>query len=287
MDKKKLDVFIKCIAAVVAVFLFVVLVQWTKNYDKGTAATYEIVCLGDSNFGNTRNETGIVAQISEKTGKKALNAAFGGSMMTNQYSMKTEYHSALSMHNIAISMCNRNFGVQKSAIDTVARTDYVGHFQETLENLSEVDFEKVEILLIEHGVNDYMSGVPIKNGVNPYDTDTFLGTIRTVVKMLEKEYPNLRIILVTPAYCTPYTASDGQFHPCDEYSYGGGFLEDYVNAELEVAKELGVEIIDMYHGIDMNADNASAYLYDGLHLNETGREMAAGLIAEYILGEAQ
>ena len=53
MDKKKLDVFIKCIAAVVAVFLFVVLVQWTKNYDKGTDAAYEIVCLGDSNFGNT------------------------------------------------------------------------------------------------------------------------------------------------------------------------------------------------------------------------------------------
>lgn len=286
MDKKTLDRIIKCIAAVGALVLFCVMVFCAANYDKGTDATYDIVCLGDSNFGNNQDETGIVALLSEKIGKTALNGAFGGSMMTNRQGMKTEYQSALSMYNLAIAICNRNFGVQKAAIDTIARRDNLGYFEQTLEKLSKVDFEKVEILVIEHGINDYMLGTPIKNGIELYDTSTYIGTIRSVVEMLRKEYPNLRIILITPAYCAPLMA-DGQLHYCDKYTYGGGYLEDYVNAELEVARELGVEIVDIYHGMGMNSENCHTYLEDSLHLNEYGRKIAADMIANCILGEAE
>lgn len=286
MDKEKLDQLLKCIAAVVAFVLFFIVVSWAGDYDKGTDATYDMVCLGDSNFGNTQDETGIVALLSEKLDKKVLNGAFGGSMMTSVEGKKTEYHSVLSMHNMAISICNNNFGVQKASIDTIARTDYVGYFNATLEELSNVDFDSVELLIIEHGVNDYLGGVPIKNGVDSYDTDTFCGTIRTVITMLREKYPDMRIVLVTPAYCAPLGA-DGINRPCDENNYGGGYLEDYVDAELEVASEMDVEIIDIYHQIEMNADNFSTYLHDGLHFNEYGREIVADIIADYLLGEAE
>lgn len=286
MDKKKLDMVSKCIAILVALVLFCVVVFMAKNYDKGTDGTYDIVCLGDSNFANMQTETGITALLSDKVGKKVLNGAFGGSMMTNSYNMKTDYYSALSMYNLAVSICNRNFGVQKSSIDVLARSGSTWYFESSLEKLSKVDFEQVDILMIEHGVNDYLSGIPIKNGVDLYDTDTFLGTIRTVVKMIQKEYPKLRIILVTPAYCAPLS-QEGQYQPCDEYAYGGRYLEDYVNAELEVARELEIEMIDLYHGMDVNADNFSDYLEDGLHFNEHGRKIAADVIADYLLGEVQ
>ena len=286
MGKKTQDRLMKCIAAVGALCLFCVIVFWSVNYDKGTDTTYDIVCLGDSNFGNYQDETGIAVLLSEKTGKDVLNGAFGGSMMTKRQGMKTEYQSALSMHSLAIAICNRNFCVQRAAIDTIVRRDNLGYFEKTFDVLSNVDFEQVEILIIEHGINDYMLGTPIKNGVDLYDTNTFAGTIRTVVDMLRKEYPDLRIILVTPAYCAPLMA-DGELHYCDEYTYGGGYLEDYVNAELEVAKELGIEIVDIYHGMGVNSENCNIYLEDTLHLSEYGRKNAADMIANCILGEAE
>ena len=60
-----------------------------------------------------------------------------------------------------------------------------------------------------------------------------------------------------------------------------------MNAELKVAEEMDVEIIDLYHNIDMNADNFSIYLYDGLHFGEYGREVVADILADYLLGEAE
>ena len=286
MDKKKLDLLIKCIAAILALGAFCVLVFWSKDFDKGTDTSFKVVCMGDSNFGNVRDESGIVSILGEQLGKNTLNSAFGGSTLVAKEGKKTEYQSVLSMHNLAISICNRNFGVQKAAIEALNRRSGGENYVETLENLSAVNFESVELLIIEHGVNDYLSGVPIKNGRDLYDTSTFCGTLRTVVTMLKEEYPNMEIVLVTPAYCAPI-AEDGTYRYCDETSYGGGYLEEYVNAEISVAKELGVEIIDLYHTIDMNRENFDTYLYDGLHFNEYGREIVADILADYLLGETE
>ena len=287
MDKKQENKGrLKCIAAATAFVLFVLVFVWTKEYDKGTDDSYDIVFLGDSNFDNVRDETGIASIVASKTGKNVLNGAFGGSMMGNLYGRKTEYQSALSMHNLAVSICNRNFGVQKSAIDALSRTDYSGNFHTTLDSLSDVDFSAVDILVVEHGVNDYLAGTPIKNGVDLYDTTTFCGALRTVIEMLRASYPDLRIVLVTPAFCAPIQ-KDGMAHLCTENTYGGGYLEAYVTAELEVAKDMDVDIIDLYHGLDINADNFSDYLYDGLHYNDEGRKMVADVIADYLMGEVE
>lgn len=286
MDKKKLEVLIKCIAGILAVVIFASLVIRTGEFDKGNDTTYKIVCLGDSNFGNTQNETGTVALLEKKLGQPVLNGAFGGSMMVSVAGKKTEYYSLLSMHNLAISICNKNFGMQKASIDTLVRTDYLSYFKNTFDKLTEVDFEQVEILMIEHGVNDYLGGISIDNEGDMYDVTTFCGTLRMVITMLREEYPDMRIVLVTPAYCAPLSANK-EYRPCDAYDYGGGYLEEYVNAELKVAEEMDVEIIDLYHNIDMNADNFSIYLYDGLHFGEYGREVVADILADYLLGEAE
>lgn len=286
MDKKKLEMIGKCIACILAVAFFVILVIRTGEFDKGTDTTYRIVCLGDSNFGNTQNETGTVPLLGKKLGQPVLNGAFGGSMMVSVAGKKTEYHSLLSMHNLAISICNKNFGAQKTVMDTLVRTDYVSYFRNTFDKLTEVDFDNVEVLIIEHGVNDYLGGVPIENEKDLYDISTFSGTLRTVITMLREEYPNMRIVLVTPAYCAPPSAEQG-YRPCDAYDYGGGYLEEYVSAEIKVAEEMDVEVIDLYHKIEMNENNFSTYLYDGLHFGEFGREVVADILADYLLGEAE
>lgn len=286
MDKKRLDKLAKCIAAIFAFLFFAILVVWSKDAQKGTDISYQVVCLGDSNLGNVQDETGITSLLEEKLGKSVLNGAFGGSTMANIDGVKTNYSSILSMNNLATAICNGNFGMQKSAIEDIERSDHVKYFESTLEKLESVDFDAVEILIIEHGVNDYLNGTPIKNGSDPYDTETFCGTLRTVITMLKEKYPHLRIVLSTPTYCA--TIGPGWIYRyCDEYDFGGGILEDYVNAEIEVAKEMGVEIIDTYHLVNIHSGNVTEYVDDGLHLSEKGRSEVATLWANYLLGETE
>lgn len=286
MVKKKLEILNKCVAAILALVLFCVLVYGAMESEKGTDDSYKVVCLGDSNFGNVRDETGIIFRLERKLNTKILNGAFGGSTLVTTEGKRTEYQSVLSMYNLAISICNHNFGVQKASIDTLNRSSKTENYVETLDKLANVNFDAVELLIIEHGVNDYLSGVPIKNGDDLYDTSTFTGTLRSVINMLRKEYPQIRIVLVTPSYCSP-TAADGSYRYCDETDYGGGYLEEYVNAELVVAEEMGVEIVDLYHLLDMNQENFDTYLYDGLHFNEYGREIVADILAECLLGDTE
>ena len=286
MEKKKKEIIFKLIAGILAVLLFFGLVSGAKEFDKGMDTTYEIVFLGDSNIGNYQDETGIVAKLEKRLGKPVLNGGFGGSTMSCIYRNKTEYSVALSMYQLAVSISNKNFGVQKSAIDVLNRTNGLGYFENTVEKLSKVDFDNVKILIIEHCVNDYLGGITVENGRNPDDINTYKGAIKEILTMLQREYPDMRIILLTPAYCAPFSGS-GEYRNCDLYDYGGGYLEDYVNAEIEVAKEMDVEVIDLYHDMGIDENNVIEYYIDGLHYTEEAREVVADIIADYLLGEAE
>ena len=286
MDKKKLNIIVKCISAILALAAFGVLVLGVKNYARGTDMSYQVVCLGDSNLGNYRDETGVTSLLEKNINKKVLNGAFGGTTMAYIGKEKTRYSGLFSLYNLSVSICNKNFAIQKSELAIVAKRDKIGYFGETLDELSQVDFSTVEILIIEHGINDYLGGVPVSNDEDKWDRDTFSGALRTSLKLLKETYPELRIILVTPTFCA-VPDENGLFRDCNKYSYGGGYLEEYVEAELKVAKEMGVEVIDDYHLSGITADNFEEYLLDGLHLNEKGRKIIADLWIEYILGEEQ
>lgn len=286
MDKKKLNIIVKCISAILALAAFGVLVLGVKNYARGTDKSYQVVCLGDSNLAICRDETGVIALVEKGLGKKVFNGAFGGTTASYIGKEKTRYSGLISLYYLSVSICNNNFGIQKSEIEAIAKTDRKKYIEETLGTLSTIDFSTVEILIIEHGVNDYLGGVPVSNKEDKWDRNTFSGALRTSLKLLKETYPELRIILVTPTFCA-VPDETGVFRDCNVYSYGGGYLEEYVEAELKVAKEMGVEVIDDYHLSGITADNFETYLSDGLHLNEKGRKIIADLWIEYILGEEQ
>ena len=90
----------------------------------------------------------------------------------------------------------------------------------------------------------------------------------------------MRILLVTPTY-TWYTA---QGLTCEDIDNGGGYLEDYVNAELGLAGELGLEAVDLYHDFfpHENDRDWERYTMDGLHPNEAGREKMADRIRDVL-----
>lgn len=238
--------------------------------------------MGDSIPGECRDETSVTAKLGNYLGEPVFNGSLGGTTMSRlDASEDFEYvKDGLSMQAFSQSIATKDFGVQKTIYSREPATDYFGV---TVDMMETVDFEHLEILLIEHGINDYHAGVPIENKEDPYDVYTFKGALRSTIENLQKAYPDLRIILVTPTYSW-YPSADTSEMTCEEYNLGGGVLEDYVNAETEIARELDVEVIDLYHDFYTHEQWSDWEIYtrDGVHPKENARELIAESLYQYL-----
>ena len=262
-----------CAAAIVFVLAAGILIAC--HVARKTAAP-SAIAFGDSIFATMRGRGDAVELLSARTGGQIVNAAFGGTAMARTGRKKHwdedwDYYSMVSLIDSVIA---RDFSTQRqSKIGDVA-TEY---FPELVEELDHMRFNKLSLLLIEYGMNDYQVGIPLENPEDSKDVYTFAGALRTVLGKAKKEFPNCRIVLVSPTYSW-YLSYEKN---CEEIAFGGGYLADYVSLEQQIAKEYDVEFIDLYH--DLYAHESftdwERYTVDGVHPNETGRELIAERIA--------
>ena len=265
---------------IIAAVLFVVL--WRLTFPiRLSDKVYEpqIVVLGDSIMGQVRDETAVSGYLSVLTGKDIFNGTLGGTCVSR---INTEKRVAYTKDSLSFAAISRaaalnDFGPQQA---TIVRESATEHFPEVIDDLEKINFSKADILLVQYGVNDYHAGVPMENQEDPFDEYTFGGALRSAISFWREAYPDLRIILLTPTYSWYYY----QGLTCEEMDEGGGILEDYVNAELRIAGEMNVEIIDLYHDLYPHEvwEDKEIYTSDGLHPNEAGRQLLAETIADYL-----
>lgn len=238
------------------------------------------VIMGDSVYGECRDETSIPALLSGKLGGTVYNGALGGTRMGRMDMRLANTIESLSMHALSRSIVSGDFGPQQTVRNREAATEY---FERTIDELERIDFEQVEILFIGHGVNDYHSGSVIYNEEAPNNPYTFTGALRSTVEVLREKFPRMRIILLTPTY-TWYPYQELPELTCEEYNLGGGFLEEYVNAEIALAESMGVEVIDLYHDFYPHEQWSDWQIYtrDGLHPNAEGNKLIAERIYQYL-----
>lgn len=255
---------------------------WKRDLLGEEKSVYKIVCLGDSIFGQIRGETSITHIMEEILQEKIFNGAFGGSNMSRLDNSRSLAYptDGLSMAALAQAIGYDDFRVQRN-VKIEAYGNGTEYFGETLEMLSGIDFQQVEVLFIEHGANDYHAEIPLINSADVYDTYTFGGALRMIIETLRERFPSLRIILVTPTY----SWSERLQLTCEEWNTGHGYLEDYVNLEIQIAEEYGIEVIDNYHDFYPHEEweDLRIYTTDGLHPNEAGREKIARRLADYLL----
>lgn len=270
------------VAALLSLVLFLSLFHTAQGKSKEQEA--EIVVFGDSVMGEVRDGTAVPAQLETMLGKSVYNTGLGGTCAarTEQNTTLDYIGGTFSLVALAKAVEADDFGVQQSVVMRESNTEY---FAEVIDGLEKLDFTKVDIILIQQGLNDYHGGVPIENPGDPYDEHTFLGALRVAVNSLKSRSPEARIVIVTPLF-TWYTDEKRQ-DTCETEDYGGGVLEDYVNAEIAFAEDMGIEVIDLYHDFFPHDEWEDWKLYsrDGMHPNEAGREKMAGKIAEYLSGE--
>ncbi len=249
-----------------------------SSVQKGRQLT-DMVVFGDSVFTDIWDIRDIPDRLGEMLNMSVYNASMGGTCASRLEKERRQDSAtgSMSLAGIAKAVRGMDFSVQQAAGLRESNTE---PFPEIIAGLSEIDFDRVKIVLIAKGLNDYHGGARIENPEDPYDEYTFLGAIRSAVKDLRERNPDVRILLVTPTY-TWYTA---QGLTCEDIDNGGGYLEDYVNAELGLAGELGLEAVDLYHDFfpHENDRDWERYTMDGLHPNEAGREKMADRIRDVL-----
>lgn len=239
----------------------------------------QVVMLGDSIFGQVRDETSTSEYLSALLGQEVYNGALGGTCCSR---IETEGRIAYTKDSLSFAALSQavaldDFGMQRT---TNIRESVTEYFPEVIETLEKIDFSEVDILLVLYGVNDYHTGVPIDDPEDPYNEHTFGGALRSALSFWQEAHPDTRVILLTPTYTWYEYAGE----TCEEKDEGGGILEGYVNKELQVAEEMGVEILDLYHDFYPHAtwDDWKTYTGDGLHPNDAGRRLMAETIAAYL-----
>lgn len=281
-ERKKLSLQ-TILYGVTAVLLFglLMLLTFPDRQAQLTRTHYPVVIMGDSIMGQSRGETSVAEQLEGMLEVPVYNGAFGGTCLAMQEDVKDNYTTDLmNMVGLSKAIAADDFGVQQTAR---SRRDITDYYAAVVDELECVDFGQVEVLVLAFGINDYHAGVPLDNADNPMDEYTYGGALRSVVTTIKQRYPDMRIVLATPTYA--WYRSNGL--TCEEYMTGDAFLEDYVEKEIAIARELGVEVIDLYHDVYPHAvwEDWEIYTEDGLHPNERGRALLATLLAEKLLDE--
>lgn len=282
-DRQKSGKKQKFIYGICGVFIMLALLPFLLDSERETDTQAQILFLGDSILGQYRDETSIPALVGEMLDTEVFNGAFGGTTMSLQ---NRDYRDAYYWDGLSFSRLTRAIGAQDFGLQQTIRTkDYVTmDFRDIVDELDRLDLTSVQTVVISYGMNDYTTGSPIGGENSPEDPYTMEGAMRTGIRYLQRSYPQIRIIFISPTYCWFINTLGTTNETCETNDYGGGYLEEYVEAQRRVAGECGVEFVDLYHAYYPHEeyDNWSLYTNDGIHPNEAGRQKIAETLAKWL-----
>lgn len=234
----------------------------------------QILFLGDSNIANEVEEQTIPELVSTALDVNVYNCAVGG---TTAAKANTENH----FDAILDLFCLYNLSKALVAEDHNMFTDFHAegntlerNAMRTMEMMVNIDYEKIDYVVISFGLNDYVGGFPVANE-DPYDEATYAGALRCSIERIREQCPEAVIILSSITYCI---FEDEQGNPIDGYEkdWGGGTIDQYRDAMGLVAKEYeNVYFMDNLKDMDIHEENFSEYMRDAMHFSVKGQEMYA------------
>lgn len=227
----------------------------------------KIVVFGDSLIGMTRDQTSVTAYAAEYTGARVYNVGFGGCRMAKH---PTNGYAAFSMWALADAVATGTYTTQDAQASSGA--DY---FAQQLAVLKGIDFGSVDTVVIHYGTNDFTGNVAIDNATDDDDTSTLCGALRYALRKIQTAYPKIRVFISLPIY-RKWDSTGAETYT----NANGKKLREFCTALAGVADEFNCPCIDGYKALGINTANASAFLADGTHLNEHGRQA----FGEYIGG---
>jgi len=232
----------------------------------------QIVFLGDSILDGYRNETGIADLTGMYCDADVYNLAMGGTTAALSTDESAEYEKWTSrcLQGVVHVICGN---VGDGLLD--------GH--KAKEVYESCDFSDTDYFVLEYGMNDFLSSIPLNDEGDVYDPYTYVGALRIAVQNLRESYPDAQIVLCSPNYAH-FWSSDGKYLGDGNMSSNGvANLVEYHRVCGNVANDMKTLFMDGYEGIGLDAYTADEYLEDGIHLSEKGREAYAKKLSQIIL----
>lgn len=216
-----------------------------------------ILNLGDSLFGNDRTNN-ISSYLSEYSGATVYNGGLGGTRMTSRPSDNAyEWFDGL---NLVTALTTGNWTKQTENVKNVP----TGYFKETLDMLKDLDMEKIDIVTIAWGTNDYTGSKQLSN---------IKDGLSDIITMLQKTFPHLKIVVITPVW-RYFDNGDA-----NNVKFADATLKEIADGIIDVAHTKNVDVINSYDALELHdAEHRYFDTGDKTHLNAKGNALYAELI---------
>ncbi len=232
----------------------------------------QIVFLGDSILDGYRNETGIAYLTGVYCDADVYNLAMGGTtaaLVTYESAVYEEW-SSRCLQGVVHAICGN--------VDAKILDGYRAG-----EVFATCDFSKTDYFVIEYGMNDFLSGIPLNDSEDTFDEYTYVGALRIAIQKLRESFPEATIVLCSPNYAQFWGKDGSYLGDGNMVSNGGGKLVEYYRVCGNVSADMNTLFLNAYEGIGLDAYSADEYLEDGIHLSKKGRRKYAEKLSEIIL----
>ncbi len=241
-------------------------IELARNYQE-TINSYsdlsgkKVIFIGDSVFGNYRDESAISSFFAEMTGAKTYNLGQGGVAgvrLTDGTEPSTTAFDYLTGET------------DRNTFDRVM-ADHPEYYSRSSYRLAAADLQGTKgedtIFIVEFGLNDYFSAV---------DPEEYRNAITEIGTRLRTAYPESKVLFLAPGHTGLYTFGTEIVSP------GGMPLQTYREITREAALESGCYCLSLANDFDFKFEDLYFYLLrDTVHYNESGRYQIAQHLARY------
>lgn len=167
-----------------------------------------------------------------------------------------------------------NYGISGTRIarQIIPTKDFTKH-DLTFELRADIMDKNADAVVVFGGTNDYGHGDVPFGEIDSEDVYTFCGAVNSLIKKLKKDFPNKKIIFMTPLHRL------NEEEPSEPDSKT---LKDYAAVIVEICKKHNVGVIDLFK-INPLDPNDKELVPDGLHPSDKGHRVMAEVIAEKLL----
>lgn len=236
-----------------------------------------IAIFGNGPFAEDRDsKDGLANLLAEETGATVYNCAINGSYLASTQPgvpyMSVNPWDTFSLYWMSLFSTDLNiddyFGGALEALGEDAPTEAA----EVHEILSTLNFDTLDIIVIMYDATDYFAGHPACSTDDISGLQSFAGNLEASLEILRQQYPNTRIIVMSPTYAFSDRLDEyGDYISSDIVRYGQDVLSTYVSKSAEICSAAQVTFVDNFY-VTFNEDNAQNYLSDNMHLNSDGRQ---------------
>lgn len=251
-------------------------VQASNNRDDATHedGKMNMVFLGDSMLDNFRDSTGIAYLVGTAFDANIYNLGVGGmaaSCSRTTSGFGDDQFTDFCGITIAKIIAGR---IDVNVLpDCTAKTILTQHIDEV---------RAADVIFVEYGINDFLSGREQNNPDDGKDYRTYQGALMSIFDSLKEACPNAKIVMCAPSYVEFYRDNGEYIGNSITLNNGLGSEEDFGRKAEYVAGQY--ENIWFYPLADQGISMENSYetMLDDVHLNEKGRAIYSDNLIKFI-----